>query len=271
VAETTDKPHPLGRIVARREDGCGPVEVRELGQHRFLTFGNMVEQSCCNTARPWRLEHVYTQAMMLGLLLRPDPGSALILGLGGGSLVRALRHAAPELGLTTVEHRQTVIDLAIEWFGVDPEDPQLRLHCADAADFVAGTQERFDLIFADLYLAEGAHPVQTRIDFLDHTRERLARHGLLLLNAWCSEFRDAQATHQALDTVFGESRLALHVQGGNSIIFAFRDHLPEVDRNCLFSSAQTLGQHLDIPLQRLARNLWRQNAQALRSRRYRQG
>jgi hypothetical protein len=262
VAETTDKPHPLGRIVARREDTCGPVEVRELGQHRFLTFGNAVEQSCCNTAQPWRLEHVYTQAMVLGLLLHPAPSSALILGLGGGSLVRALRHAAPDLNLTAVENRQAVIDLAIEWFDVDSNDPQLRLHCADAADFVAGTQDRFDLIFADLYLAEGAN--------LAHTRERLTSHGLLLLNAWCSEFRDAQAAHQALDAVFGESRLALHVQGGNSIIFAFREHLPVIDRNRLFSSAQTLGLHLDIPLQRLARNLWRQNAQALRSGRYRQ-
>ncbi|BAN68624.1 spermidine synthase [endosymbiont of unidentified scaly snail isolate Monju] len=271
MAETTDKPHPLGRIVARREDACGPVEVRELGQHRFLTFGNVVEQSCCNTAQPWRLEHVYTQAMMLGLLLRPDPGSALILGLGGGSLVRALRHAAPDLRLAAVESRQAVIELAIEWFGVDPGDPQLRLHCADAADFVAGTQERFDLIFADLYLAEGVNPVQTRLDFLEHTRERLARHGLLLLNAWCSEFRDARETHQALDAVFGEFRLALHVQGGNSIIFAFRDHLPVVDRNRLFSSAQAMGLRLDIPLQRLARTLWRQNAQALRSGRYRPG
>jgi len=41
VAETTNKPHPLGRIVARREDTCGPVELDPEGSEVQKTIRAM--------------------------------------------------------------------------------------------------------------------------------------------------------------------------------------------------------------------------------------
>jgi hypothetical protein len=261
--------HLLGALLASTEDGQGTICVHQLGQHRFLTFGNAVEQSCYNIAQPHRLEHVYTQAMMLGPLLHAAPASALILGLGGGSLVRALRRVLPGIHITAVESRAAVIDLARQWFGLDEDDALLELVCEDAAGFLQQGVAQFDLIFADLYLAEGVNPLQNTRDFLDACRAHLGERGILLLNHWCSEFRDSQQSRQALREVFGEQTLELQVQGGNVITFAFRGSLPGLRKKPFLEAALTHGQRLDIPLQRLARNFWRQNSEALGVGRFR--
>ena len=261
--------HPLGALVARMQDDQGGVCVRQIGQHRFLTFDNAVEQSCYNIAQPHRLEHAYTQAMMLALLLLPRPSSALVLGLGGGSLVRALRHALPHLEITAVESRQGVLDAARHWFGINELDPSLSLVRQDAEEFLTGRSGIYDLIFADLYHSEGASPLQNDPGFLGLCEEHLSQHGVLLLNHWCSEFRDSRLAHEAQQSVFGDKVLHLHVQGGNVIAFAFRGRFPDLDRKRFIDAALDLGQRLEIPLHRLARNFWRQNSEPLKLGRFR--
>jgi len=240
--------------------------VRQLGQHRFLTFGNEVEQSCLDTHKPHRLEHVYTQAMLLGLLLHGAPRSALVLGLGGGSLVRALRHVLTDLDITAIESRQGVIDMAVRWFELDPDDTRLSLVCADAEEFLAcDTAGGYDLVFADLYQAAGVHPGQNTPGFLALCRERLNEQGLLLLNQWSSEYRDSVLAREALQTVFGNGIAHLQVQGGNVIAFGFKSGIPRLDGKRLFADALALGQALEIPLHTLARNFTRQNRATLRA------
>ena len=50
-------------------------------------------------ARPWSLELAYTREMMAGLLLRPAdewPRTALLVGLGAGSLAKFIYRQLPE-------------------------------------------------------------------------------------------------------------------------------------------------------------------------------
>ena len=263
----SDTPHKLGDLLASREDEHGTVAVYQRGQQRFLTFGNAVEQSCLNLDRPYQLEHVYTQAMMLSLLLKQDAASALVLGLGGGSLVRALQHVHPKMRIDAVEYRQAVIDAAHDFFALR-DTGKLQLHCADAEHFVRSDNRQHDLLMLDLYLAEGAHPAQVDSDFLALCKDRLGDNGILMVNHWCSEYRDSQAAQTALREAFGNAVLYLQVQGGNTIAFAFVGALPRINPKTLFAQAQALGNQLDIPLQTLARNFWRQNAQPLKIGRF---
>jgi spermidine synthase len=262
--------HPPGELVHRHDDEIGPVCVFQRDRQRFLSFGNAVEQSCLDLLRPYRLEHAYTQAMMLSLLLYPAAARTLVLGLGGGSLVRALQHARPNMRIEAVEFRQAVIDVARDFFELRDND-RLRVHCMDAQDFVRSATQRQDLLMLDLYLAEGADPVQTQVDFLSRCRDLLSEQGILMANHWCSEYRDSQLAQAALREVFGDSLLYLQVQGGNTIAFAFAGELPRIDPKQLFAQAQALGSQLAIPLQGLARNFWRQNAQPLRIGRFARG
>jgi spermidine synthase len=221
-----------------------------------------------NLASPARLEYAYTQAMLLPLLFDGDPRRLLLLGTGGGSLARALRATDRGFSILGIDRREAVLDAARAFFHL-PKDRRFATLCQDAEDFLQQHAEPHDLIFADLYLAEGMYPGQVADDFLRLCRERLADGGALVVNQWASEFQSSRAAFNALNDAFDGQVLHLHVQGGNIIAFAFRDHLPDLRRDRLFAGAQALGRRLDIPLQRHARNLWRQNAELLGAGRFR--
>jgi spermidine synthase len=259
----TEKHQGLGVLIHHEEDDLGEICVHERDGKRYLTFGNSVEQSCFNPARPWQLEHEYTRGMLLGLLLHKNIRSALLLGLGGGSLVHALRHASPQISIEAVDCRMGVIRIAREYFDLCP-DEKLRLHCDDAQRFIGHQPGFHDLILVDLYLAEGAHALQQDGDFLQRCRERLSDNGLLLINQWCGTQCDADSARLATSQAFGDLVLHLHITGGNQIACCFKERLPKVVPKDLFAEARKLGMKLGIPLERQARSFWRQNAAALK-------
>lgn len=258
----------LGACIHIAHDDEGAIHVHDDGRFRYLTFGNAVEQSCLDLADPPRLVHVYTQAMMLGLLLAPGVRRVLLLGVGGGSLARALRAADRGLQITGVERRAAVLDVARAYFRL-PDDRRFRAVCEDADSVLAADADPEGLILADLYLATGMYPRQVAGDFLARCRARLAEGGILVLNQWASEFPANRTANATLMEVFDGRLLQLHVQGGNIITFAFRDALPNLRRDTFFDGAQALGMRLAIPMQRHARNLWRQNAETLGTGRFR--
>lgn len=252
-----------GELIHFEEDDLGKICVYEHAGKRYLTFGNRVEQSCFNLARPWQLEHEYTQGMMLGLLLQEDVRSALLLGLGGGSLVHALRHVSPGMQIEAVDCRMGVIRIAEEFFALTP-DRKLQLHCDDAERFIQRHHATHDLILVDLYLAEGVHAAQQRAEFLARCRDQLSEKGVLMLNQWCGTQQEADIARHAIAEAFGERVLYIHIPGGNQIACCFKSTLPKFAPKRLFGDASKLGMRLGIPLERLARNFWRQNAAALK-------
>jgi spermidine synthase len=265
-ADPGGDPEELGDLVARLRDSEGEVQIYALGRLRTLTFGNSVEQSRIDLDHPERLVHVYTRAMLLGLILAARPTRVLVLGLGGGSLVQALLAADPALAVDACEARALVVDVAREYLTL-PRTARLKVSVGDALTHVQTTPGRYDLILVDLYGAEGMHPDQGNGFFLRACGRCLRRGGLLVSNHWSGAFPENRRAHAALAAAFPGGLLHLHVAGGNSIAFAFPETLPRLDPTALYERAQALGLRLEIPLQPLARNLWRQNAEALQGRR----
>lgn len=252
----------LGTLICRVRDSDGEIHVYQDAHSRYLTFGNRVEQSCLDLCDPQRLVHVYTQAMMLSLLLCPSPRRVLLLGLGGGSLAKAVRAAAPAAHICGVEQRAAVIEVARQHFHL-PEDRRFQTLCQDASTYLSAHDGSHELILSDLYLADGMDVTQTNQAFVQLAHDRLTENGVLVINQWASEFSTNQMATAVLGEVFDGRVLHLHVQGGNIVSFALRGALPDLQRKLLFAAAQALGSRLSIPLQRHARNLWRQNAEVL--------
>lgn len=135
----------------------------------------ITEQSSMGLLHPERLVFRYEQHMALAFRIAEQPRSALLLGLGGGAM---LRHAAarfPECRLTVVELDETVIELARHWFYIDRP-----VVADDALSFVAETHERYDVILVDLYGAAGVRPL--RAGFWEHCLAALADGGCLAAN-----------------------------------------------------------------------------------------
>jgi spermidine synthase len=259
----------LGREIHRQTDREGEILVHDDGLRRILSFGSAVEQSCMLPLAPARLVYVYIQAMALAALLVPRAERALMLGLGGGSLLRGLRAALPACHIMAVERRPGVIEVARRFFAL-PQDAAVELICAEAAEQLAAGVEAVDLLFADLYGDSGMDRRQAAADFLRDCHRALSSSGVLALNFWSSEFADVRQVSASLAELFEGQVLYLHVQGGNIVVFACRGGVPDLDRQVFFDAAQALGACMqDTPLLRLAKNLWRQNAEVLKTGRYR--
>jgi spermidine synthase len=253
----------LGKEIYRERDEQGWICVHEDGVRRYLTFGNQVEQSCMLLADPLRLEHVHTQAMMLGTLFAPPPEAATLLGLGGGSLAKCLLHLYPRCRIRAVEQRARVVAVARDYFSL-PHAPRLRVVIADAGDYLASPRRPSDLMFADLYRADAMDAQQTAPEFLCACRAGLSSQGVLVTNLWHRDPKQTAAAQGAIADAFDGRLLQLDVQSGNRVVYAFAEHLPRPRRQGLFEQAHRLGRALGIPAQRLARDLWFQNAPTLR-------
>lgn len=189
------------------QDDYGVVSVDDDGECYILAFAEHDEQSRCLKAAPHILQYDYTQAMLL-VLLFCQPKRALILGLGGGSLVNALYHAVSGIHISAVELRASVIDVAQRYFQV-PRAKRIALIQQDADVFLLDHDLRkVDVIFADLYEATGTAEVQLRADFIRRCAELLKEQGWLVLNCW-QEQQDDAYFRAALREHFADVRYVL--------------------------------------------------------------
>ncbi|WP_246284947.1 spermidine synthase [Winogradskyella wichelsiae] len=78
--------------------------------------------------------------------------SILILGMGGGSVIKTLREDFNyNNAIEAVELDSVVVDIAKTEFGII-ENNLLKIHCMDAFQFVQTNTKKFDLIIVDLYI-----------------------------------------------------------------------------------------------------------------------
>ena len=73
-----------------------------------LSFESSLIQSCMRLDAPDELVLDYTKAMMGFLLFNPAPSRVLMIGLGGGSMLKYMHSHLPAADITVVEINQAV-------------------------------------------------------------------------------------------------------------------------------------------------------------------
>lgn len=184
-----------------------------------LSFETSLIQSCMRLEAPDELVLDYTRSMMGFLLLAPTPGSVLMIGLGGGSMLKYLHRHLPEADLTAVEINPGVIGLRQD-FHIPPDSERLRIVCADGAQFVAHPPRTYDLILVDGFTGDGLPEALCSRRFYTQCRQALTPQGLLVANVQA----DTDETRQILkrlDQAFEGALIAIEsTEGGNGIAFA---------------------------------------------------
>lgn len=171
----------MGKELYRTEDDDGIIVVTQRGNKRLLSFGSKLEQSSLLMDKPYYLIHEYTQMMLLGLLFT-DARRVTLLGLGGGGLAHCLSHFYPQSTIQVVEIRQAVIDIAYDWFDL-PRRDNLQIIHADALQYLSKCEQgSSDIIFSDLYEAEGMSAIQALQEFIVASYHALSESGCLVLN-----------------------------------------------------------------------------------------
>ena len=182
----------LGQLEHEEVSAFSHIRVRSSGDVRTLTFvrdsGEEAVQSRINLAAPQILVSPYARAMFASYLYQPEPRRVLIVGLGGGAMVRFLTHHEPQVRIDAVEIDPAVVRLADEYFGVR-SGGNVRVYTADGVEFVESTTDRYDLIFMDAFLRPSSDTDTTGVptslktqEFLGRLKQALAPGGVVAFN-----------------------------------------------------------------------------------------
>lgn len=236
------------RIVAEVRDQFGLIRVLEIGDYRFLEFGEAIEQSCTFVADPSWLEYDYTRAMFIGALCHAAPETALFLGLGAGTLTQACLKFLPLDDVEVIELRPDVPRLAMEHMGL-ADDPRLTIRIGDALELL-DSAETADLIFLDLYNDQGPAAGHLAWKFLESCQQRLNPGGWLVINQWASN--DGKPLGAALlRGLYHRHYWECPVKEGNVILFVPADLEQDIDLAGLQRRAADLAPRLGYSLQPL--------------------
>lgn len=181
-------------------------------------------QSCIDLRQPDRLLFEYTQMMLGALLLNPDPRSILIIGLGGGTLPRALARLLPGAEIDVVEIDPAVVAVAQKYFGFQP-DAHEHVFEEDGRAYVRRmlrTNKRYGLIILDAYDNQYIPEHLLTREFLAQVRGLLLPGGLVAANTFASSrlYDNESVTYRA---VFGPF---YNLKSANRVILASNAALP---------------------------------------------
>lgn len=244
-----------GALVHFARDAYGSIEVVDTFGVRTLHFGTPARQSAMCLQEPDRVELPYVRAMLSALLFHPEPSDVLLLGLGGGSLAKALFQHFPACQIDVVERRGVVVEIAHRFFGL-PLHPRLSVTVGDAGEVVkqAGRLAAYDLILADLFDGEGMASPVAEESFYFGCAGVLRSAGVFGINLWGSQ---TAACNRALDMMrkaFDGPAFRLAVPGrGNLIGFSLASEPKRAAMDAIEQRARRLEARLGIEFSRF---LW---------------
>ena len=233
------------QLLCQVEDAFGVIRVLQVGDYRFLEFGEAIEQSCVFMPDPSWLEYDYTRAMLLGALCHAAPESALFLGLGAGSLTQACLRHLPLDDVEVIELRPDVPRLAMQYLGLT-DDPRLTIRIGDALELLASA-ESTDVLFLDLYTDTGPAAGHLAWRFLEDCQQKLNPGGWLVINQWGTD--DGKPLGAALlRGLFHRHYWEIPVKDGNVILLIPADLEQELDIAGLRERAAQLAPRLGYSL-----------------------
>jgi spermidine synthase len=185
-------------------------------------------QSCMNTKYPERIVMNYPQMMLGSLYVKPAPQSVLIIGLGGGTLPRALRRVLPDTRIEVVEIDPAVVRVASRYFDFSAS-PLTQVIESDGrvyAKRALRAGRRYDLIMLDAFDHEYIPEHLLTQEFLQEVKGLLAPGGVLVANTFSSSrlYDHESVTYAAaFDRFFNLKR-------ENRVIIASNSPLPDAAR-----------------------------------------
>lgn len=248
-------------VLPERGEAGQPYLVEQDGR-LTLAFSELAVQSTMDAGDPERLVLEYSQLMLASLLFVPAPAHIGMIGLGGGSLVKAVRRLLPDTRMTVAELSAEVIALRHR-FHLPDDDERLSVLHVDGADWVARLDGELDLLWVDGFDTEGLAPALTTQRFFDHCCAALRDGGVMAMNIYA---RDplAGVWVERIARAFARSvSVVLTPDGDNRVVFAARGDAFRLGEGTLARRAAALDARGGALLPGMARALVDGRRQAL--------
>ena len=156
------------------------IHVEDIGYLRVLRFERN-RQSSMYLDAPFDTDFEYPAYLHTPLALKPDATRTLVIGLGGGSVVKRMWRDYPEMRLDVVELDPEIVEVAHRFFEL-PRDPRIRVFVDDGRAFLETTVETYDIVIIDAFDEDRVPRPLTTDEFLRTTRDQLAPDGVVAYN-----------------------------------------------------------------------------------------
>ena len=222
-----------GTLVHEVQSPYSHIQVYDSGGRRAVYFGGeqggRVVETLMDLREPHVLQHGYVRAAMAAFLYRPRAESCLLIGLGGGSMVRFINRHFPDLRLDVVELDPAMVAVARDFFGTT-DGARTRIVVADGRAHLERAGERYDVILIDAHLHPGertdatGHPLSLQgEEFYRSIRRRLNARGVVMFNILMGP--DAQRYVEGIRKAFTATDIYSPRATGNFVVFASPDAL----------------------------------------------
>jgi spermidine synthase len=172
------------RVLVRRRSPFNELRVIQEGHERILKVRQgkvFVEESRCDMRRPAHLLHQYSRLQMLATLYPAHLSRALVVGLGGASLTKALVAQFPDLQVESIDLDPEIVQLARHYFGYQ-ESPRCRSLVGDGRAYLEKNPQKYDLIVLDAFDGlEIPQPLRT-LEFYQLVKAHLTEGGVAVSN-----------------------------------------------------------------------------------------
>lgn len=212
---------------------------------RHLQFSDDALQSRMRLDDPYALIAPYTRQMMSFLLFNPDPAHILMIGLGGGSLVKFCYRHLSHARITVIEIDARVIALR-DSFYIPADDRRLRVIHDDGARFLSRLEHPVDAILIDAFDEAGVSPSLATAEFFRDASRHLTPDGVLIMNLHGNPDRFSDHLEQVRAAFGNRALLAPVTANDNVLLCAFaQDVTPPAARH-LFLRARYLQSKLPL-------------------------
>lgn len=147
--------------------------------------------------------------------------SILILGLGGGSGIKALRNTFNYTkNIVVVELDPKIIQIANEEFDIQESD-NLQIIQADAFDYVKKCKEKFQLVLIDIFIDFNVPKVFYSKEFCRLLPPIIERNGSFIFNLGMGLNKDSEivkSTYYHLQNTFDLQLYQKNIGAGNSLL-----------------------------------------------------
>jgi spermidine synthase len=169
--------------------------------------------------------HSYgTQQKVLEFALRKielsDIQTVLLLGLGGGSIIKSLRQRFRYKGtIKAIDIDPLMINVAHDEFGIRI-DKRTQIECGEASSYIRRETKTFDLIIVDLFIDDHVSKEILTNEFWCSLKDRVSRSGYIIFNSMHESYAITRAIKYEIRKWGFSVKECNHVECYNTVLIA---------------------------------------------------
>ncbi|MBI5230738.1 MAG: fused MFS/spermidine synthase [Coriobacteriales bacterium] len=156
------------------------LSVTDVGGVRYLRH-KRTRQSSMLLSDPFETDFEYSAYLHVTVAVKPEATRVLVIGLGGGMLIKRMWRDYPRMHLDVVEVDEAVVQVARDYFGL-PEDERINIVHGEGRRFVGEAASSYDIIVVDAFDDDRIPRPLTTEEFLRQARDHLAPDGVIAYN-----------------------------------------------------------------------------------------